>query len=158
MTRAILGLGSNVGDRRKYLADAVERLEGVTAVSRVFETEPVGGPAQAHYLNIVVVLHHPYLPRALLGVCHQLESAAGRIRSVRHGPRTLDADILWIDGVVLNDPDLQIPHPRMRARRFVMAPLREVAPDLAPDDWEEQVEGKVLRVSDWCNRPGGPAP
>ncbi len=158
MTRAILGLGSNVGDRRKFLADAVECLDGVTAVSPVYETEPVGGPAQAPYLNIVVVLHHPYAPRALLGVCHRLESAAGRVRSVRHGPRTLDADILWIDGVALNDPDLQIPHPRLRARRFVMAPLRDVAPDLVPDDWEDHVEGRVRRVGDWYDVPGGRAP
>lgn len=143
MTRVILGLGSNLGDRRRYLREAVDSLGRVVDVSPVYETEPVGGPAQATFLNIVVVLDRESAPRALLGVCHRLESAAGRVRSERFGPRTLDVDVLWIDGVTLSEPDLQVPHPRMRSRRFVMAPLRDVAPDLVPDDWEEHVQGRA---------------
>jgi len=136
--RALLGLGSNLGDRWAHLRRAVDQLRAggtapVTAVSRVYETEPVGGPDdQGPYLNLVVELAvaaggDPYL---LLEECRRLEAAAGRVRTVRWGPRTLDVDVLWIDGVTLDDPDLTVPHPRWRERAFVLAPLAELAPDL----------------------------
>lgn len=142
--RAVLGLGSNLGDRRAYLAEAVRSLAGVTAVSPVYETDPVGGPGgQGAFLNVVVVIDTDLSPRDLLGVCHRLEAAADRVRVERWGPRTLDVDILWMDGVVMAEPDLEIPHPRMRQRRFVMAPLADVAPDLAGDDWSLTAEGDV---------------
>ena len=144
--RTFLGLGSNLGDRRRYLREAVASLAGVTAVSPVYETEPVGGPEQEPFLNVVVELDTTLSPRQLLGVCHRLESAAGRVRTVRDGPRTLDVDILWMDGVDLAEPDLQIPHPRMRRRRFVMAPLRDIAPDLVPSNWEDSAEGHVVEL------------
>lgn len=145
--RALLGLGSNLGDRRQYLVDAVESLNGVVAVSPVYETDPVGGPGgQGAYLNIVVVLETDLGPRALLGVCHRLEAAAGRVRAERWGPRTLDVDVLWVEGHEVNEPDLVVPHPRMALRRFVMAPLAEVAPDLAPVGWERLAEGEVRRL------------
>ncbi len=143
MTRALLGLGSNLGDRLGHLTAAVEALSGVTAVSDVYETEPVGGPAQQSFLNIVVALDTELGPRQLLGVCQRLETAAERVRDVRWGPRTLDVDILWIDGVRVDEPDLQVPHPRMFERRFVLAPLSEVAPDLLPDRWEIDAHGRV---------------
>ena len=72
-------------------------------------------------------------PYRLLEECRRLEAAAGRVRAARWGPRTLDADVLWIDGVVLDDPELTVPHPRWRERRFVLAPLAELAPDLADE-------------------------
>lgn len=145
--RAFLGVGSNLGDRERYLREAVESLPGVVALSAVYETAPVGGPGgQDAYLNLVVELDTALSPRALLGICHRLEAAAGRVRTTRWGPRTLDIDILWMDGVTVDDPDLQIPHPRMRTRRFVMAPLRDLAPDLVPADWEEDAEGWVDRL------------
>ena len=146
MTRALLGLGSNVGDRAGHLRTAIATLSGVTAVSAVYETEPVGGPDQGPYLNVVVAIDTDLDPRALLGVCHRIESAAGRVRDVRWGPRTLDVDILWIDGVTVDQPDLEIPHPRMWQRRFVLEPLAEVAPDLLPEGWEHEVDGRVERV------------
>ncbi len=136
--RAFVSLGSNVGDRLAHLRTAVDllRAEGdppVSAVSQVYETEPVGGPDQGQYLNLVLELTvapgtDPY---RLLEQCQRLEAAAGRVRDVRWGPRTLDADLIWIDGVVLDDPKLTLPHPRWRERRFVLAPLAELAPDLA---------------------------
>ena len=96
--RAFLGLGSNLGDREAYLREAVESLTGVVAVSSVYETDPVGGPGgQGAYLNLVVELDTDLSARALLGVCHRLESAANRVRQERWGPRTLDVDILWTD-------------------------------------------------------------
>ncbi len=136
--RAFLGLGSNLGDRWGHLRRAVDQLRAgnrapVTAVSRVYETEPMGGPeGQGPYLNLVVELAvAPGVdPYRLLEECRRLEAAAGRVRAVRWGPRTLDADVLWIDGVALGDEELTVPHPRWRERRFVLAPLAELAPDL----------------------------
>lgn len=144
--RAYLSLGSNVGDRRGHLKEAIRSLEGVTRVSDVYETAPVGGPAQADYLNIVVGVDTDLTPRELLGVGHRLESAAGRVRDERWGPRTLDIDILWVDTGPVDEPDLQIPHPRMPLRRFVLEPLAELAPELLPDRWEEDAEGEVTRL------------
>lgn len=142
-------MGSNLGDRRRHLERAVGSLVGVVAVSPVYESDPLGGPEQGPYLNIVVELEISGSPHHLLGVCHHLESAAGRVRGERWGPRTLDVDIVWIDGVVIDESDLQIPHPRMRSRRFVMAPLRDIAPDLVPDGWEEHAEGQAALVGNW---------
>ena len=136
--RAFLSLGSNLGDRRAHLRRAVDQLRAgsspaVTAVSRVYETDPVGGPEdQGAFLNVVVELAVPEAvdPYRLLEQCHRLEAAAHRVRTVRWGPRTLDVDVVWIDGITLDDPDLSLPHPRWRQRRFVLAPLAELAPDL----------------------------
>jgi 2-amino-4-hydroxy-6-hydroxymethyldihydropteridine diphosphokinase len=145
--RVVLGLGSNLGDRRRNLRDAIESLPGVVAVSGVYETEPQGGPdRQDPYLNVVVVLMSDAPARQLLGMCHRIETALGRVRGERWGPRTLDVDILWIDGETIDEPDLQVPHPRMYQRRFVMVPLLDVAPDLVEPGWEDRVEGWVRPV------------
>ncbi|HEV3280897.1 MAG TPA: 2-amino-4-hydroxy-6-hydroxymethyldihydropteridine diphosphokinase [Acidimicrobiales bacterium] len=152
--RAFLGLGSNLGDRWSHLRRAVDQLRAgtrapVTAVSRVYETEPVGGPeGQGPFLNLVVEL--AVAPGAdpfqLLEECRRLEAAAGRVRAARWGPRTLDADVLWIDGVSIDDPDLTVPHPRWRERRFVLAPLHELAPDLVDRREVEAAGGQVSVV------------
>ena len=152
--RAFLGLGSNLGDRWTHLRRAVDQLRAggrtpVTAVSRVYETEPVGGPeGQGAYLNLVVELALPTGtdPYRVLEECRRLEAAAGRVRTVRWGPRTLDADVLWIDGVVLDEPDLTVPHPRWRERRFVQAPLGELAPDLVEPGHIDDAGGEVAVV------------
>jgi 2-amino-4-hydroxy-6-hydroxymethyldihydropteridine diphosphokinase len=145
--RAFLGLGSNLGDRQAYLREAVGSLSEVVAVSPIYETDPVGGPdGQGPYLNLVVEIDSDLSPRELLGVCHRLESAAGRIRQERWGPRTLDVDILWTDSEPIDEPDLQIPHPRMYERRFVMAPLADLAPDVVPENWSDRAGGRVRKV------------
>jgi 2-amino-4-hydroxy-6-hydroxymethyldihydropteridine diphosphokinase len=108
-------------------ADA--RLE-VVGVSRVYETEPVGGPEQGAYLNAVVAADTEFTARALLRFVQQLEHDAQRVRSERWGPRTLDVDILLYDDLEIDDDDLTLPHPRMWERGFVLAPLRDVAPHL----------------------------
>lgn len=152
--RAFLGLGSNLGDRWGHLRRAVDQLRAgnrapVTAVSRVYETSPIGGPdGQGPFLNVVVELAtapdaDPY---RLLEECRRLEAAAGRVRAARWGPRTLDADVVWIDGVMLDDPELTVPHPRWRERRFVLVPLRELAPDLADDAAVADAGGEVAVV------------
>ena len=126
--RAYLGLGSNLGDRRAHLRQAVDALPDVVAVSPVYETEPVGGPAgQGPYLNLVVALETDLSPRDLLDLAHRLEDAAGRVRTERHGPRTLDVDVLLVGGLCVDEPDLVVPHPRMWERRFVLAPLADLA-------------------------------
>ena len=144
--RAFLGLGSNLGDSRAYLRDAVAALPDVVGVSGVYETEPVGGPEQPAYLNIVVELDTPLDARSLLALAHRLEVAAERVRRERWGPRTLDVDVLWVASGPVDEPDLVVPHPRMWERRFVLAPLAELAPELLPEDWDDRVAGEVRRV------------
>jgi len=147
--RAFLSLGSNLGDRRALLREAVASLDSVVAVSPVYETEPMGGPdGQDQFLNIVVEIDTDLTPRELLGVCHRLESAAHRVRQERWGPRTLDVDVLWVETGVVDEPDLQIPHPRMFKRRFVIVPLLDLAPELVPDDWADHAEGHVFRIGE----------
>lgn len=131
MARAFLGLGSNLGDRAGYLRAAVAALPDLVAVSPVYETEPVGGPdEQGAYLNLVAELDTPMGARALLSLCARLEAAAGRVREVRWGPRTLDVDVLWVQDEAVDEPDLVVPHPRLWERRFALAPLADLAPDL----------------------------
>ncbi len=126
--RAYLGLGSNLGDRRAHLRHAVDALPDVVAVSPVYETEPVGGPAgQGPYLNLVVALETELSPRELLELAHHLEQAAGRVRAERNGPRPLDVDVLLVGDLCIDEPDLVIPHPRMWQRRFVLAPMADLA-------------------------------
>lgn len=143
MARAFLGLGSNLGDRVQHLRSALASLPDVVAVSRVYETDPVGGPEQGAFLNLVVQLDTTLDARGLLAECARLEQAAERVREVRWGPRTLDVDVLWLDGTEVHEPDLEVPHPRMWERRFVLAPLADLAPDLVPDDVLAAADGEV---------------
>jgi len=147
--RVFLSLGSNLGDRMEHLRQGVESLPGLVAVSPVYETAPVGGPDQGAFLNIVVELDVDLDPYELLGLCHRIESAAQRVRDVRWGPRTLDVDIIWMDGVEMDTERLTVPHVRWRERRFVLAPMRDLAPDLVSAQDVEQAEGTVRVVSDW---------
>jgi 2-amino-4-hydroxy-6-hydroxymethyldihydropteridine diphosphokinase len=141
MTRVLLALGSNLGDRVRYLQDAVGLLPDLVELSAVYETDPVGGPdEQGPYLNMVARLDTDLTPWELLDLCRRLEEKAARKRVVRWGPRTLDVDVLWVDGIELDTPELTIPHPRMFERPFVLAPAHDVAPDLVPDGWEAEFE------------------
>lgn len=145
--RAFLGLGSNLGDRWGNLRQAVARLPDVVAVSPVYETEPVGGPGgQPPYLNLVVELGTERSPRELLALAGRLEEAAGRVRLEHHGPRTLDVDVLLVGDLAVDEPDLVVPHPRMYERRFVLAPLADLAPELVPQGCMESAQGEVRRA------------
>ena len=133
MVLAYLGLGSNEGDRLAHLQFAVDGLAAragvVTAVSAVYETEPMGGPPQPDYLNAVVALDTTLDARGLLGVAKALEAEAGRDPGgTRWGPRPLDIDVLMVGDARVDDPDLTVPHPRLHQRGFVLAPLADVAP------------------------------
>jgi 2-amino-4-hydroxy-6-hydroxymethyldihydropteridine diphosphokinase len=137
---AFIGIGSNVGDRNIFCRRAVKELEeaeGVTigATSSLYETSPIGGPPQRSYVNMVVKISTTLSARALLERCKEIEQSLGREASdIRWGPRVVDLDILTFDSEKISEPDLEIPHPRMTERRFVLVPLFEIAPDAA-DPW-----------------------
>jgi 2-amino-4-hydroxy-6-hydroxymethyldihydropteridine diphosphokinase len=153
--RAFLGLGSNLGDRVAHLGAAVAALPDLVATSPVYETEPVGGPAdQGPYLNLVAQLQTMLDPEALLGVCRALETEAGRVREERWGPRTLDVDVLWVEGHEVDEPHLQVPHPRMWERRFVLAPLRDLAPDLVTASDVTRASGTITMVGPLADLQG----
>ncbi len=128
--RAFLGLGSNIGDRRAALRAAVAAMPDVVAVSPLYETDPVGGPEQDAYFNVVVELETRSTPYELLERCRELEAAANRVRTVRWGPRTLDVDVLMAGDAVVDTEELTVPHPRMHQRNFVMAPLLDLDPTI----------------------------
>lgn len=131
MSRAVLSLGSNLGDRRRHLADAVHALgDDVVAVSAIYRTPPWGPVVQDDYFNLVLMASSPELDAyGWLGRCRELERAAGRVRDIRWGPRTLDADVIVVDDVQSVDPDLLLPHPRAYERAFVLVPWAELEPD-----------------------------
>jgi 2-amino-4-hydroxy-6-hydroxymethyldihydropteridine diphosphokinase len=131
---ALIGLGSNLGDRPANLNGAIAALAqvpgiSVRQVSSFHETEPVGGPpGQGLFLNAVAVLETDLEPQPLLHVLQEIETRFGRQRTVRWGERTLDLDLLLFDDRIIDTPELSLPHPRMRTRKFVLEPLVEVAP------------------------------
>ncbi|MGZ0229289.1 MAG: 2-amino-4-hydroxy-6-hydroxymethyldihydropteridine diphosphokinase [Acidimicrobiales bacterium] len=148
MTRAFLALGSNIGDKRAYLRAAIAAMPDVVRQSPLYETDPVGGPEQDDYFNLIVQLETDRSPRQLLDLCQRLEHVAQRVREIRWGPRTLDVDVLWVDGKTADEPDLVVPHPRMFERAFVMVPLGSLASDLAGSDWEDYDLTEVRLVGD----------
>jgi 2-amino-4-hydroxy-6-hydroxymethyldihydropteridine diphosphokinase len=131
VSRALLSLGSNLGDRRRHLSAAVRALgDEVVAVSAIYRTPPWGPVPQDDYYNLVVRASSPALDAyGWLARCRQLEQAAGRVRDIRWGPRTLDADVVVVDGVESVDPDLILPHPRAHERAFVLLPWVELEPE-----------------------------
>jgi len=145
MHRAVVALGSNLGDRVAHLRHGVSRLDDpstgrVVLQSQVFETDPIGGPDnQGPYLNMVVVVETGLGPHSLMGRLLDIEREDGRVREVHWGPRTLDLDILFFDDEVIDTDDLVVPHPRWAERRFVLEPLNEVDPARCPEGWRESL-------------------
>jgi 2-amino-4-hydroxy-6-hydroxymethyldihydropteridine diphosphokinase len=131
---ALIGLGSNQGDRRALLEGAIAALTAtpgvaVREVSSFHQTDPIGGPSgQTKYLNAAAVIETTLDPIALLQVLQEIETRFGRVRTVRHGERTLDLDLLLFDDRIIDTPELIVPHPRYSERRFVLGPLAEIAP------------------------------
>lgn len=130
---AYISLGSNMGEKQKYLESAVQKLKKqkecrVTRVSEFLETEPYGMTEQDKFLNGCLELQTLLTPAELLSLLHEIERSAGRERKVRWGPRTLDLDIIFYDDLVLDSDTLCIPHIDMQNRQFVLAPLCEIAP------------------------------
>ena len=130
-----LGLGSNIGDRGANLAEAVQRLAQIPAVeivrtSAIYETAPVGPRDQPDFFNQVAQTDVTCTPRRLLALIQGIEQKMGRVRRRRWGERVIDIDILLYGDAMIQEPDLQIPHPQMLARQFVLVPLAEIAPEL----------------------------
>ena len=140
-TIAVVGVGANLGERAASLRAAIDRvvsLPGVvqSRVSPFYETAPVGGPPQGDFLNAAVRLEiePPRSARALVSALLAIEHEMGRVRAERFGPRTIDLDLLWMEGAASMHPDAIVPHPRLHERAFALAPLVDVAPEAkAPD-------------------------
>jgi 2-amino-4-hydroxy-6-hydroxymethyldihydropteridine diphosphokinase len=137
--RVFLSLGSNLGDRRATLQNALNQLEATAHLrvirrSSLYETAPIGKTDQPRFLNLVVEVETALPPETLLDVLQELEAAFGRTRTIRWGPRTLDIDILLYGEATIRTPRLVVPHPEMTRRRFVIEPLLEIAPDLILPD------------------------
>jgi len=138
-----LGLGSNVGDREAILKSALDKLQSpklrMLRVSNLYETEPIGLREQAWFLNLAAEFECDLFPRQLLQRCLRVERELGRKRSVVNGPRSIDIDILLFGSAVIKTADLEIPHPRFRERRFVLAPMAELNPTL-----RDRVTGQTI--------------
>jgi len=131
MTEAFIGIGSNLGDKKRYIDAAIDLMANlekmkVDMVSPLYETEPVGGPKQGMYLNGVVRIETDYSPRELLDKLMEIETTLGRERTIKNGPRTIDLDILTYGDKEIEEKDLIIPHPRMNERDFVKIPLKDL--------------------------------
>ena len=126
-----IGIGSNLGDRQKYIESAIQRLKEIKGievrkVSSIYETDPLGGPSQGKYLNGAIEIETEIDPRELLTRLLDIEIQLGRKRTVKNGPRTIDLDILLFGDKKIDEPGLKIPHPRMCEREFVIKPLKEI--------------------------------
>jgi 2-amino-4-hydroxy-6-hydroxymethyldihydropteridine diphosphokinase len=163
MTEVYLSLGSNLGDREKYLKEAVKRLKSnknivLKKLSPIYETKPVGYLEQGNFLNAAILIETDLTPYELLDVTTSIEAELKRERTIKWGPRTIDIDILLYDGLTLHDKKLTIPHPRMWERAFVLIPLRDINPSLNKNGLsiDELIRGLTdkqgvwLYKKDWC--------
>ncbi|MCX5677875.1 MAG: 2-amino-4-hydroxy-6-hydroxymethyldihydropteridine diphosphokinase [Candidatus Omnitrophica bacterium] len=131
MTICYIGIGSNLGDRRRYIDRAIRSIERSPGIhlkraSSIYETDPMGGVPQGKFLNGVLEIETALTPKALLKKLNGIEEALGRKRAVKNGPRTIDLDILYYGEEIIDDGDLVIPHPRINEREFVLKGLREL--------------------------------
>jgi 2-amino-4-hydroxy-6-hydroxymethyldihydropteridine diphosphokinase len=159
MTRAAIGLGSNLGDRLdsfRFAAEALAELGVVVSVSSLYETAPIGGPAQDAFFNAVLVLDTDLDPRQLLDELHRIEAEAGRLREVRWGPRRLDLDLILYGNQRAEGGGMVVPHPRFPERRFVLDPLVEIWPEAETPDGRRVGEflpgvadQEVARLGSW---------
>ena len=155
MTVAFIGVGSNVGERERFCRRSIAELDAaegvhVRKVSSLYETSPLGGPPQRSFVNLVAEIETTLTARELLDTCKSIEARLGREPAgIRWGPRVADLDILTFGDEKMNESDLEIPHPRIVDRRFVLVPLLEIEPEAADpwgkrySDWLDQAEGEV---------------
>lgn len=133
--KAIIGIGTNIGDKVNNIKESVKALMHLPAtevvkLSSVYETEPWGYLEQDRFYNICVMVETQLSPKTLLGACLGIEAAAGRERPFKNAPRVLDMDVLLYEDCTLNEQELMLPHPRIGERAFVLAPLKDIIPDL----------------------------
>ena len=166
MSRAVLSIGSNLGDRMGHLQGALDALAlrvDIVSASGVYETAPVGGPEQDNFLNAVVIVDTSSSPLDLLSICQEIEAAHDRVREVRWGPRTLDIDVIAIDGIVQDEAALTLPHPRAHERAFVCVPWLDADPSAALPvgpvaDLDLDASGVMLRSDLTLTVPGTDRP
>ncbi|MBC6128730.1 2-amino-4-hydroxy-6-hydroxymethyldihydropteridine diphosphokinase [Listeria booriae] len=144
MPNAYLSIGTNIGNRQENLENALKLLNQtenikITHVSSVYETDPVGFEDQDAFLNIAVALETTLDQETLLQTGLNIETELGRVRLIRWGPRLIDIDLLLYDDIKQQSPTLELPHPRMTERAFVMIPLQEIAPDVAAPLLQKEV-------------------
>ncbi|MBC1530075.1 2-amino-4-hydroxy-6-hydroxymethyldihydropteridine diphosphokinase [Listeria booriae] len=144
MPNAYLSIGTNIGNRQENLENALKSLNQIenikiTHVSSVYETDPVGFEDQDSFLNIAVALETTLDQETLLQTGLNIETELGRVRLIRWGPRFIDIDLLLYDDIKQQSPTLELPHPRMTERAFVMIPLQEIAPDVAAPLLQKEV-------------------
>ena len=134
MNIVYLGIGSNMGNREKNIHDALSLLEKnnieILKKSSLIETNPVGGPQQADFLNGALKVKTDHSPEELLVIIKAIETQLGRVKTILNGPRPIDIDILLYNNIAIDTPALTIPHPRMKEREFVLQPLKEIEPNL----------------------------
>lgn len=135
MRKALIGIGSNIGDRKAHIETAVEALNHIPSVkvlrmSSLYETSPWGYVNQGNFYNGVIEVETSLSPNGLLGVCLGIEAGVGRIREIKNGPRILDLDLLLYEGTESTTAELTLPHPRMFERDFVLIPLKELYPEM----------------------------
>lgn len=153
MARVFLGVGSNEGDRLNNISDAIRRLSilpdiRIKQIAPVIETRPVGGPPQGPYLNTVVEMETALAAEKLLGLLQDTERQLGRVPGgPRWGPRPIDLDILFYDDRIINTQALQVPHPRLHERRFVLEPLTQIEPALIHPVLKRSVKDLLAQLS-----------
>ena len=153
MHLAYIGFGSNIGERLTYIQNSLHSLSGVEGItlktiSSIYKTQPVGNVAQDDFLNGVVSLETSLSPHTLLHTLKDIEISIGRQHRTHWGPREIDMDILIYNDLCLQTPDLTIPHPEMHLRRFVLAPLAEIAPNLSHPVLNKSILSLLLSVND----------
>ena len=151
-SEAYIALGANLGNREQTLTEAIQMLEAYSDISIIrcsgfYETAPVGYVDQPSFLNMAVRLHTTQSPHELLSTLLHIENRLGRVRDIRWGPRTVDLDLLWMDDLHLNSETLELPHPRMHERAFVLAPLQEVVTTETPALFS-LVDKSLVQVAD----------
>lgn len=153
MTTAFISLGTNIGDRRKNIEQAIKLLEGTPDIkiikkSSLYLTEPIGYVGQDSFLNSVIEVETGLSPDDLLHRCLSVEDQMGRVRTMFWGPRVIDLDLLLYNGEIVEDDELIIPHPLMHNRRFVLIPLVEIAPDVKHPKLNMTASELLLHIKD----------
>lgn len=163
MHNYLISLGSNMGDRRLHIQNAVRSLEHaglkIERISGLFESEPWGTSTGQSFYNICLTAEYQYDPIFLLNLSIKIEQESGRTRSIRNAPRTLDLDLILADDLVISTSELVLPHPRMEQRKFVLVPAKQIAPDwihpvakktvaqlldeCTDNSWVRQLEGRI---------------